>query len=511
MGRASLLALLAVAGVAAAPRASAAEDEVIDDPMLAPQKAPSAPPGARPAQANVAKTPSAAALFRLSVFSRGGTQTSWDELPGGGKDVVEWRTRAILSAGDTPSDRLKWEVGVRFDALSRAQRRGDPTTTFEARPWEAYVDVGLADRLRLKVGNQILSWGRLDVGSAADVLGAYDLREGPAIDLDALRIPTPTATVTWFPADAVQLDVGYTPFFTPHRFDVAGTNYALVGPNAPSAVAAAFGKLRGQLDGASFAAVTGDLARVNGPDARPDNGELGARGTWRAGPYDLALTYGFVRSKIPSLALAPDLVALLASPSPNLGAAARVNAKIQDGEHLVTASYDRYHQVALDLEGPAGPLTVAGEVGVSPERTLFVRDSDTALPAAVRTPVVQAGLKATYAKEETFAISAEASVVTATQGAGGATYFVFGPRRRLGIVFVGVHDVIGRHVLDAAALATTSGPSLSIIPRYGYQLTDAFVVGAGAALFGGPRGDAGALAAAQRGLDQVFVYGDLRL
>ncbi len=508
MRRAAFLAALLLA----AP-ARATEDEVIDDPLLHPTptstSTSTSTPTATPTPTSTStSTPQ---LWRLSVFSRGSTQTSWDDLPGGPKDIVEWRSRALLSAGDKPSAWLKWEIGVRFDALARAQRRGDPAITFEARPWEAYLDVAPAERLRLKVGNQILSWGRLDVGSAADVLGAYDLREGPAIDLDALRIPTPTATATWFPVDAFQLDVGYTPFFTPHRFDVAGTNYAIIGPNAPAAVAAAFQKLRGQLDPSSYAAITADFARVNAPDARPDNGELGSRATWRTGPYDLALTYGFVRSKIPTLTLAPELVALLGSGNAtNLTAAGQVNAKLQNGEHLLSASYDRYHQIALDLEGTAGPFTVAGEVGVSPQRTLFVRDADTGLPSAVRTPVAQAGLKATYAKEETFAISAEASVLTATQGSG-ATYFVLGPHRRIGIAFVAVHDELGHHVLDAAALATTSGPSFSLIPRYGYKLTDALVVGAGAALFAGPRGDDGSLATAQRGTDQVFVYVDLRL
>ena len=56
-----------------------------------------------------------------------------------------------------------------------------------------------------------------------------------------------------------------------------------------------------------------------------------------------------------------------------------------------------------------------------------------------------------------------------------------------------------------------SGPSLSVIPRYGYRVTQPLVLGIGAAFFGGPRGDDGSLAALERGLDQVFVYADLRL
>jgi hypothetical protein len=424
--------------------------------------------------------------------------------------VVESRTRVLLSAGDKPSPRLKWEIGARFDAVAHAPTQGGATYLFEARPWEAYLDVGLADRLRLKLGNQIVAWGRLDVGSAADVLGAYDVREGPVIDVDALRIPTPTVTMTWFPLDAFQLDLGYTPFFTPHRFDVAGTNWSLLGPNAPGAFNGALARLRGQLDPASYQAITGDLARVNAPDARPDNGEAAARATWRAGPYDLALTYGFVRSKVPSIALSPDLAAVLAAPTPDLASLGRVNTALQNGERLVEATYDRYHQLALDLEGSAGSFVFAGEVGVSPERTLFVRDPSTALPVGARTPLVQTGLRATYTRGETFAASVEASVFTATAAPGG-TYFVLGPHRRLGLVFAAVHEALGPHELDAALVVTTSGPSLTVVPRYAYRVSEPFALGLGGAFFAGPRGDDTSLAAIQKGLDSVFVFVDLRL
>ena len=490
--------------------AMAEEEEIIDDPLLAVKSA----PGASATPPTRAPPPPKPKLWTAAMVTRVGTQTSWDDLPGGPKDVVELRSRVLLSAAEKVSDRLKWEIGVRFDALSHAPKShekivGEAAWEFEARPWEAYLDIALFDRLRLKLGNQIVSWGRLDIGSAADMLSAYDLRQGPGVDIDALRIPTPTATLTWFPSDKFQLDIGYTPFFTPHRFDVAGTNYAMIGPNAPAMFASSFARLRGQLDPSSYVALTSDLARVNAPSARPDNGEAAARAVWHAGPYDLGVTYGFLRSKVPAIALAPSLVEVLTAPS--LTSAATVNAAIQNGEHLVDASYGRYHQVALDVEGAAGNFTIAGEVGFSPSRTLFVRDPGSGLPSAAQTGLAQAGLKATYAKEETLAVSAEVSVFTAMDGQPGRTYYVLGPHRRLVVGSLLAHKETHNHVIDMAVLATSSGPSVSVIPRYGYRFTDPLVLGVGAAFFGGPRGDDGSLAALQKGLDQVFVFADLRL
>lgn len=436
-------------------------------------------------------------------------QTSWNDLPGGPKDVVEWWTLATLSAKRRESERFAWEIGVRFEALARAERTGDPAYTFAARPWEAYVDVAPAKRLRFKVGNQIVAWGRLDVGSAADVLGVYDLRQGPVLDVDALRIPTPTATATWFPVDAFQLDLAYTPFFTPHLFDVTGTNYALIGPDAPGAVTQLFSRLRQQLDPSSAARITSDLASANAPSARPDNGEAAARATWRAGPYDLGVTYGYVRSKLPAIVLSPSLVRFLASP--DLTSVSQVNQALNDGEHLATARYDRYHQLAIDLEGTAGPFTIAGEAGWSPSRTLLVRDETSGLPAPASSSVAQTGVKISYAKDETFSWTAEGSVFAAGDAppdVNGLTqnYYVLGARRRLFVAFTAAHKSFGKHELDGAFIATSSGPSLSYVGRYGYRVSEPLLLGAGAALFGGPRGDDGSLATLQRGLDQVFLF-----
>jgi hypothetical protein len=500
-------------------RSARAQDEIIDDPLL--QKP--APSGvlnsAAPAPAIEPEKSKPPRLWHAVVTFRGTTQTLWDELPGGPKDVLEFRARALLSAGQTTSDRFKWELGVRFDALMHSPKSlTQAAWDFEARPWESYVDIGVYSRLRLKLGEQAIAWGRLDVGSAADVMSAYDLREGPVIDVDALRIPTPSVLATWFPVDAFQLDIAYTPFFTPDLFDVAGTNYAVLGPNDPVLLSPVLAQLKQQLTPSSFVTLSDQLSMINAPAASPGNGDVGARATWRAGPYDLAVTYGFVRSKLPALQLAPG-VAQLASANgaaAQLGAASTLEKEIDSGAPLVVARYDRYHEVAMDLEGSAGPFTLAGEVGLSPSRTLLARDPSTGLPVPAISGLAQTGLKATWVHGDSVTVSAEGSVFAATSlppsGANGAplTYFVLGPDRRLIVGFLAAHDGIGRHLLDLAVFATSSGPSITVIPRYGFQIAPPLVVGLGGAFFGGPRGDLTSIANAQKGLDQLFVFLDWR-
>src|SRR4051812_17371822 len=102
---------LAMAVLLCGRTASAQDEEIIDDPMLA-KPAPKA-------------APVRTKLWSATLVTRAATQTSWDDLPGGPKDVVELRTRILLSAGEKVSDRLLWQLGVRFDALAHAPKGHD--------------------------------------------------------------------------------------------------------------------------------------------------------------------------------------------------------------------------------------------------------------------------------------------------------------------------------------------------------------------------------------------------
>jgi hypothetical protein len=138
------------------------------------------------------------------------------------------------------------------------------------------------------------------------------------------------------------------------------------------------------------------------------------------------------------------------------------------------------------------------------------------LPVPATSGLFQTGLKATWVHGDSLTVSAEGSVFAATSlppnGSNGTplTYFVLGSDRRLIVGFLAAHDAIGKHQLDLAVFGTSSGPSLSVIPRYGLQIVEPLVVGLGAAFFGGPRGDLTSIANAQKGLDQVFVFLDWR-
>jgi hypothetical protein len=494
-------------GSAAVTSNDANGDEIVQDPQAPPAETPTPP-------APLVPPPARSRIWRAMLETRAGALTSWADAVGP-KDVVEWRTWALLDAGEKTSDRFTWEIGARFDLLARAQR-GSSTlfrreaTTFEARAWEAYVDVGLLDDLRVKVGNQIVSWGRLDLTSAADMLGVYDLRQGPTSDLDSMRIPTPSVVASFYPVEALSFDVGYTPFFTPDRFDVLGTNYALVGPNVPSAGSAQLAALRRQLTPSTYAEFSDELARLTQPDARPDNGEVAARSTLHTRRLDVALSAGWLRSKLPAIQTTAAFAQLLSAP-PTAGTLSGVYDSLQNGEPLIVTRYDRYLETAADAEATVGPLTFAAEMGYTPKRPLYVYDSSNPFPASASSGLSQVGAKVTYAGSLDTFVTGEVSLIQATDGPpAGARYLGFAGDNRLVAGLIAARKILGRHSLDATAVATSTGPSLIAIGRYGYAIAEGMVAGIGAVAIAGPSPYDGSLGSMARGLDQVFLFASWR-
>jgi hypothetical protein len=481
-------------------------DEIIQDPMAPPVQAPTpSGPLVQPARPRV---------WRATLETRAAALTSWADSVGP-KDIAEWRTWALLDAGEKTTDRFTWEIGARFDLLTRAERGSTAlfrrtATTFEARAWEAYVDVGVLDNLRFKVGNQIISWGRLDLASAADMLGAYDLRQGPAVDLDSMRIPTPSVVASYYPVEALSFDLGYTPFFTPDRFDVLGTNYALVGPNVPAAGSVQLAELRQQLTPSTYAEFSDELARLSQPDARPDNGEVAARSTLHTRRLDVALSAGWLRSKLPAIETTAGFAQFLSAP-PTLGSLTAVYDSLQNGQPLIQTRYDRYLQTAVDGEAAVGPLTLAAEVGYTPKRPIYVYDPSNPFPSSASSGLSQVGGKVTYAGSFDTFITGEMSLFQATDSPpAGTRYLGFARDNRFVVGLIAARKAFGQHTLDAAAVVTSTGPSLVAIGRYGYAVTDTLVVGLGAVVIAGPSPYDGSLGSMAKGLDQVFLFASWR-
>jgi hypothetical protein len=90
--------------------------------------------------------------------------------------------------------------------------RGDDPRDGEISGVEAYVDLSLK-RMDLRLGNQIVPWGRTDWLPITDVLNPWDFSVRSS-EVEDLRIPVPAVRVEWYPGDFT-VEAIWIPRFVP--------------------------------------------------------------------------------------------------------------------------------------------------------------------------------------------------------------------------------------------------------------------------------------------------------
>ena len=493
--RAAALALSAVGAVRPVSADDTADDEVIDDGPLtgSVQDAPTRPTGAAAVEFR--------GTSRITAFA--------EPLPGGNGDRFESRSFVIVGAKSAPSATSPWRLEIRADLLGRAKSdpvaRGGQAWDLEARPWEAWYRGKVSEHASLTTGFQHVAWGVLDVGSAADVFASYDLRLGPALTPAEVRIPLPAVRLAWSLGERIDAEVAVLPFFVPHRFDVAGTRYSAVPPGT-------LGPLEAALDAGTLTRLTESLARVNGIDARPDRGEVGARLTWRTSHADLAVTTALARSRLPAFVTTESFRDALRTGS--AVAALRVQQELADGTRPLEARHEHYVQFAIDAQGSFGSLPWGAEAGMSTTRSLLAA-APLEAPSVPRASVAQAGFRLGKLDGE-LSVTGQATVFALVGGPGDGTPVavapaIFGTGKTLALALIGARYETGRVVLEGTALGLCSSPidggsacangSALISGRVGYG-SDELVVSLGGTYLA--QSSSATLALAQ-GIDQLAL------
>ena len=494
----SLVVLVACGLCPSLARAAEGEEELIDDPLsTAPKPAPEASKATGSSESGGAAKPSDSSSphFHLDVWLRAAADTHWtrdDVVPALGEDVVRERLWTTLGVSGGAPTGVRYVLETRLVLENRAKRAGSgngwpldrASWLYEALVTAAFVDVPLGERVRARVGEQVVTWGRMDLASAADVLERRDLREPPSADPSGARLPTPTVRLDVHASDAIDATLAWTVVAMPHRFELLGSSWALLGPGV---LGGAGGALRDRLaavaaatDQTTFTRVQQGLVDASTPAARPDGGELAARVDAHLGGADVGLTYGWVRTKLPVIDVDPVLRDFRGEIADGVALLRALN----EGRPLIGVSYPRYHQLALDLEGTAGPLTLSWELGYTPKRPLYVRDAS-GFPVRADAGLAQIGVRAQWASDDTL-IAAEADVfeVTGAPPDGAGPWLGFGPHRSLAALLATADTKIGDRLhVGLGALTTTSGPSLALLPRAGWELDDAWTLGLAASFF----------------------------
>ncbi len=346
------------------------------------------------------------------------------------EDVFLFQNRLELRARIHFSRDWRAHLEARLD--SRMWGRGNPDGfdvfvngegyqgVFEASLRDAYLS-GRFGNLFLKIGNQSVVWGAGTFTQPADVINPVDYRGG-VIDTPAnQRLPI-FAVDARYVADGLGVEVVLVPFFTPHRFDLFGSDFAFfraeggLGADLP-----VYGFLESSLDPSIQPGLQDHLLTTRVPHDLPRNASAGARLTATRGGWDLGLGYFFGWDRTPFFRINEDLATALrlvgedeqlrqdfdffdfALRTPGfLTATAGISEAAAAGETLLLAEYRRRHTFEVDAVTYFGPIGVRLESAYTLERTIYLDGVE-----AARLPVLNNALALTYEDGEDFNIQVE--------------------------------------------------------------------------------------------------------
>ena len=146
--------------------------------------------------------------------------------------------------------------------------------------YEAYLHHATSD-WELRLGRQIVRWGKADQISPVDNVNPQDLREFGIPDLEDRKIPNWMARLRLFPGD-LTLEGVFIPFFQENTFDYSGNTWALLGVDDQ-----------------------GLKIDEDEPGQGLDNADWGVRTSASMAGWDVALSYLYATEKSPHLRFEP--------------------------------------------------------------------------------------------------------------------------------------------------------------------------------------------------------------
>jgi len=327
------------------------------------------------------------------------------------EDVFELKNRLDLRLQTDVTDALRAVVEARFDHFVVGEKPEDRVFFFhnaqrvkghhEVEVREAYLR-WKSGPLRVTVGNQVVAWGVLDMGSSQDVINPVDYRAGLAPGGEPPRIPVLAARAV-ARLGKLSIDGVVAPFFQPHRMNLFGSDFAMLqgGGSGGAPPGAGFVDMLRALmvDDSTEDDYQTLLQASEVPRDLPRDVTLGLRLGTSVGGVDLHAAYVWAWDRFPSSAegALPDFQQIIAT-DPICEPAEIIAGNVPGctifdlvGRHVTEsprkAWYQRRHVVGVDASYTFWELVVRAEVGWSPARTLF----DEAMQP-VRKPSLLSGL-----------------------------------------------------------------------------------------------------------------------
>ncbi|MDB4940842.1 MAG: hypothetical protein JWP97_376 [Labilithrix sp.] len=263
---------------------------------------------------------------------------------------------------------------------------------------ELYVGFSLG-RLDLRIGQQRIAWGNSDAYAPNDVLNGRDVRNPFLFDTEMLELPTPAVRADVDLSSLGVLSVVLEPFVPSDRFDLYGTTWAIIQPDAPRSYRRLFGTLSQGLNRSEIGSLQDTLSGGAVSGSNPANASIGGSLKTHVASVDLSwyVLSGFDRQ--PAVYVDPSFQQKLETTSSDqlnggvfeaLLNQTRASTKAVGGPVIV--SYRRRNHVGMDAQTTVGPFVLRTDVAYDSAKTFFSAGS---LDSVIH-PVVQEVIGAEY-------------------------------------------------------------------------------------------------------------------
>ena len=377
-------------------------------------------------------------------------------------------------------------------------------TDFEALPGDTFAELS-TEFVELQVGMVTTIWGASDLVNPNDQLTALDLRLGP---MSAQRLPVLAAKADLYLGPLTLTGI-WQPVFMPHRLDLFGSDFALLGPGAPPSLRL-IGDLADRLANDSVEGQwQGALIQSSSPRPFADS-SVGIRLSGTLKGWDLALQYAYGYERLPVVRLHGDLVKhllpyLLGPPVASADQVLRALARSFAEAPTVESSYQRQHQVGLSASGVLWGMVLEGDVALLSRRAEPLDGDGPGLPGlplerrgshwstSTDTPVLAYTLGGRYALGEDLLIKLEwwheLLLDPLSQSEENRRELLFGGPHRGGLALMARYT-IPRVDLTAQVLLHSELFHGSIIasPELSYRLGDHLTAFFGGTIYAGQRG-----------------------
>lgn len=247
-----------------------------------------------------------------------------------------------------PVDRLHVEISVDGDYFAY-HRDGDWDEDNSMRLYNGYINWS-GQGFNVKIGNQIVRWGKTDGFSPLDNVNPEDYREGIAGRREERKLPIPIVNLELY-AGTMSIQGLYMPFFVEPELDTIGTDWAL------------FQHADREIFG--YTIHEEDLPHTM------ENGELGIRLATTIQNLDFAFSWLYSRADLPfpdSLAPPPGFVL----PPGEVKITDLLIFSQQNGQ-TVRLTHERQHIYGLELESTLGDFGVRADLAYIDKNRFLTR------------------------------------------------------------------------------------------------------------------------------------------